>query len=391
MPMKNLDSMREKLKTTSQNLAVAMESGDKEKISQCLEEYGEAYREFHDDGRFEQLREQLDNNVLTARGIRRLTAEERTYFDALKAAHKSDNVRQALTDLPKAFPQTIINTILEDIRSEHPLFNHIDLRVTEFNVRELYSENGTVEATWGAITDKIKTELSLTIKALDGTQHKLTAFIPLSKGYIEFSTEWLATLVISMLTESLALGLENGIINGTGKDMPIGMIKDLKASVNDGVYTDKEAVKLTEITPITYPALIAKLAKTESGKARTVTQVILIVNPEDYLTKICPATTFQRADASYAHDVFPYPTVVIQSAKMASGKAIIGIDRAYIQTVGSHKNGVIESDDSYQFLDDNRVYAAKLYGNGKPKDNNSFIVLDISELVPTVQKIQVVG
>ncbi len=43
---------------------------------------------------------------------------------------------------------------------------------------------------------------------------------------------------------------------------------------------------------------------------------------------------------------------------------------------------MIEHDDSYKFLQRERVYAGHLYGNGKPKDNNSFLVLDISELKP---------
>lgn len=391
MSMKNLDGIREKLKEISQKMFAAHSAGDAETVQQCMEEYGKLYADMTTGGKFEEFMEQLDNNVITARGIRRLSVEERAYFDALKEANKSSNVKQALNDLPKAFPQTILNTILDDIRTEHELFNHIDLRVTELNVKEVYSEEGTNKATWGPITGKITTELSLTIKAIDGTQHKLTAFIPIPKGYIDFSTEWLATLVITFLTEALALGLEDGIINGTGKNMPIGMTMDLKGSVNDGVYTAKTLIKVTEFSRETYSPLVANIAKTESGKARTVTQVILIVNPVDYLSKICPATTVQRVDATYAHDVFPFPTKVIQSAAVAEGRAIMGLDRAYLQTVGAHKNGVIESDDSYQFLDDNRVYAAKLYGNGRPKDNTSFIVLDISKLKVTVPRVQIDG
>ena len=44
--------------------------------------------------------------------------------------------------------------------------------------------------------------------------------------------------------------------------------------------------------------------------------------------------------------------------------------------------GKIEQDDSVRFLDDERVYATKLYGNGRPLDNNAFTLLDISGLKP---------
>ena len=35
-----------------------------------------------------------------------------------------------------------------------------------------------------------------------------------------------------------------------------------------------------------------------------------------------------------------------------------------------------------RFLKRERVYAAFLYGNGRPKDNSSFLLLDINELQP---------
>ena len=38
----------------------------------------------------------------------------------------------------------------------------------------------------------------------------------------------------------------------------------------------------------------------------------------------------------------------------------------------------IEYSDEFKFLDDERVYLAKMYANGKAIDNNSFLLLDIS-------------
>jgi hypothetical protein len=44
--------------------------------------------------------------------------------------------------------------------------------------------------------------------------------------------------------------------------------------------------------------------------------------------------------------------------------------------------GKIEYSDEYKFLDDERVYLTKLIGNGRALDNNAFILLDITGLVP---------
>ncbi|OMK58976.1 hypothetical protein [Clostridioides difficile] len=58
---------------------------------------------------------------------------------------------------------------------------------------------------------------------------------------LDLGAEWLDRYVRVVLTESISLGLEMGIVAGTGKDQPIGMMKDLKGSVVEGVYPDKTA------------------------------------------------------------------------------------------------------------------------------------------------------
>ena len=54
------------------------------------------------------------------------------------------------------------------------------------------------------------------------------------------------------------------------------------------------------------------------------------------------------------------------------------------------REGRIEYSDQYQFLEDNRVYLIKLYANGFPMDNNSFLVLDISGLIPATLQVTTV-
>lgn len=391
MPNINLDRLREQLKSTSTSLLEAIKSGDSDKVNMCLEEYGKAYMAFCDEDATGKVIEQLNNNILTARGLKPMTAEEHTFISELLKVTKSDNPKQALSEVPLALPRTMIDTILSDIRADHPLLAHIDLRPTEFNVRAIYTEDGGFKATWGAITGKITAELSATVKAIDSTQHKLTAFLPIPKPYVDFAPEWVASIVYAILEEGYANGMEDGVINGTGKDMPIGMIKDLKKPVAEGVYTNKDAIEVTALDQETYPNLVAKLSTTASGNARVIDHVLLICNPADYLTKICPATTILRTDGSYAHDAFPFPTEAIQCASVPQGKALLGLENGYLLTIGVNKNGAIDFSDAVQFIDDNRVYTIKGYGNGRPKDNNSFILLDISKLEVLVQKVQIVG
>jgi len=78
----------------------------------------------------------------------------------------------------------------------------------------------------------------------------------------------------------------------------------------------------------------------------------------------------------------PYPTTIIQSAAVPSGKAVLGLGKNYFMGIGSGTGdgGKLEYSDDFKFLEDKRVYRIKLYGNGMPKDHTSFILMDISRL-----------
>ena len=56
--------------------------------------------------------------------------------------------------------------------------------------------------------------------------------------------------------------------------------------------------------------------------------------------------------------------------------------------IGTSKEGEIDYSDHYRFLEDDRTYLVKLYGNGFPRDNNAFLLLDISEVQPFLYKVE---
>lgn len=327
--------------------------------------------------------EQLDAQAMAARGLRQLTSAEKKYYEKLIEAMKSDSPKQALANLDVTMPETIIEDVFESLRQEHPLLAAINFQNTTYVTEWILNKNGKQKAKWGAITATITEELEGEFEKLNMTLNSLTAFLPVAKSMLDLGAQWLDSYVREVLKDAIYCGLEEAIIAGTGVDMPIGMMKDLSASKQDGAaYPDKEAVAITKFDATQYGAVIAKLAVDRNGRPRKVGNVIMIVNPVDYFAKVMPATTIMRPDGTYANDVLPYPTTIIQSEEVPSGKAVVGIADKYFMGIGTSKDGVIEFDDSYRFLQRERVYAAFLYGNGKAVDNNAFVVLDISALQP---------
>jgi hypothetical protein len=116
--------------------------------------------------------------------------------------------------------------------------------------------------------------------------------------------------------------------------------------------------------------------------------VLLVVNPLDYYSILMPAISFRMADGSWVERL-PLPTRIIQSVHVTRNEAILGIGKRYFFGLGTGKGGKIEYTDHRLFLEDKRLYRTKLYGNGRPLDALSFLRLNITNLIPTVDNINI--
>lgn len=388
--MKNKDLLNQENKELMQNLSEALKNDDEEAMAEAFSQFADGVQERIME-EYGDLRQSRDSAILAARGIRQLTSEEKEFYQAWIDASKSANPKQALVDISKAMPETVIDTVISDMRESHPLLDNIDFLNCQGVIKMIVNADNIDLATWSALNSKIATELAGKIDTMDMTLAKLSAFIPVSKDMLKLGPAWLDNYVRIILSEASAAGLEKAILKGTGKDQPIGMCKNLTGSVTMGVYQDKDKVKLNSLDPETYCAVVAPLAKKpdDVGGYRTVPEVLLVVNPVDYIKRILPASTVRAADGTYKNNIFPYPTKVVQSAVLDEGEAIMGIAKKYFMGIGAGSSGKIEYSDEYQFLEDNRVYTTKMYGMGRPKDNNAFQYLDISKLKPQSLKVEV--
>ena len=397
--MKNKDTNKTAIQIFNQDLKAAMEAKDWDGVAKAFQNYSESIISDLADAANE-FKQTGDRNVLAARGVRTLTnAEQKFYNDFIEAA-SSDNPKQALTGVEKTIPQTIIDTVISDIENAHPLLAALDIVNTYGATKWILAKDTKQLAQWGKLTSAITKELEGAIEVIDFGSNKLTAFIPVPKDLLKLGAAYVDTYIRKILADALALGKEYGAVKGTGKDMPIGMNRNLEeSSSTPGVYAEKEAVALTSLTTSEYMNIVAKLAEKpkadgeDEGRSRVVSKVAFICNPVDHLTKVVPATTVMATDGTYKNNVFPFPTVVFPSEACDKNEAYIGIMEGdkikYILFLSTGTSGNIDYSDEYQFLEDNRVYAIKLLGTGRPVDNNCFVKLDISNLQPLQIKVAV--
>lgn len=391
--MKNRDLVVEQKNQILMELNEVVKEGDPEKFAKVFTKLCENIQ----DSILDEVRETqraADANVLAARGTRPLTSEERNYYNKVIEAMRSSNPKQALEELDVVMPTTVIDAVFEDLKQEHPLLDVIDFQNTHGLIEWLLNDDEGQLATWGDLTDEIVKELTSGFKKINTALYKLSAFIPVAKAMLDLGPEWLDRYVRTILRMSINNGLEQGIISGTGNSEPIGMIRQVGqgVTVTDGEYPEKDAIAVTDFSPASYGKLLAILAKNAKGQSRNIARdgVILVVNTVDYFTKVMPATTVKNVNGRYVNGVLPHPTNIIQSVNLPEGKAVLGLRRRYFMGIGTEKSGKVLESDHYRFLEDERVYLTKLYGNGLPKDNNSFVVLDISELEPAAVEVRVV-
>lgn len=324
-----------------------------------------------------------DNNILAARGVRALTSAETKYWNAFITAFEAKNESSGIVNIEEAFPETIIDTVVQDIQTKFPLLDKLNFINATAVTKWIINKSGIKSAKWGKITSAYTEELSGDIDVIDAAMCKLTAYMCIPKDILDMGPSWVDRYVRAILTEASGYGLENGVINGTGKDEPIGMTRNISstATVVSGVYPEKTAVKLTSITPATVGEVLASMCKAESsGRIRTLDKLILICNPLDYYSKVMPATTILLPTGGYVNNVLPVPMEIVQSVAMTQGKAVIADASKYTILLGAKKRGFIERDDSVHFIEDESVYATKLHANGRAGDDNDCKLLDISEL-----------
>lgn len=365
-------------------LLASMKDGDETQVQDALKGWME---EIQNNIRtdFESYQETHDQSILDRRGIHALTSEETKFYNALIESVRDKKVLNA-TNAGPALPVTVVERVLESVKKDHPLINAINPTVVGTITKILKRKGKLAKAVWGEITDEIKTEIKGDLAVADLVAAKLTAFLLLSQDYIELGPTWLDAYVRQCLEEALALGIEDGVINGTGVKQPVGLIRDIHEGVSFSTttgYPEKTPVVVKSFDPKTYGELIAKMSKTEAGESRVITKVILVVNPTDYFQKVMPSTTVLTASGAYVSDVFPFATEVFQSAAVAEGKAVLFVEKSYIFELATrNKDGEILSSDEYKFLEDFRTYKIRLLGTGIAEDNTCALLLDISGLSP---------
>lgn len=377
MSVKNLTNNKQN-EELRQKMLDAIQADDENAIAEAMCRMAEGIQsEILQEARSIAQTESTDRMIMSQRGQAQLTSEERSYY-------KSVIENRGFTGLDVTIPPTVFNRVFEDLEQNHPILSKIDFINTGLVTKWIVRTSEVVGATWGKVSGKIVGELEASFGEEKADMYKLTAFFPVAKDMLELGPEWLDRFVRTVLKESIQIALENAVINGDGNGKPIGMTRNIK-SVDDGVYAELSATELSDLNPDTLGSKVMAPLTDEGKKA--VSEIIMVVNPVDYWNKIFGKTTVMTAGGQYIHGVLPIPGEIVQSIAMPQGKMVCGRPKDYMLLVGG-ADRIMQSDEC-RFLDDERVYATKMFANGKPKNEKSFLLFNIAGMDGTSMQMSV--
>lgn len=168
--MKSKDILEQKRKERAQKLNEAIATNDPEAVAQAMAEMAESIQEdVLEAAQHITNVEQMDVQALTARGLRQLTSAEKKYYESLISAMRSGDPKQALNNLDVTMPETIIESVFEDIQNEHPLLNQITFQNTTGVIKWILNKNGKQKAKWGSLTAELQKNWKEILRNL--TQH----------------------------------------------------------------------------------------------------------------------------------------------------------------------------------------------------------------------------
>ncbi len=347
-----------------------------EAIVQAIEKINEAsHSELVNEITAQAEKSASDKEYAKSLGLRTLSKEEKNFYEALKDVKASITGNQI-----DIIPTSIIDLTLEDIKGESKLLKHINFAPA--NVKKWLTASKSGAYSWGPLTDQIRGEITATFAAVNMEVAKLTVYLVLPKAIKDLALPFVDKYVRAILKEQLNDGLEFGCLQGTGKDMPIGIYKKIGETNQDGTHADKTVNEnLTSFKPKALAT--AKKYLTKNG-VRVIDKLILVCHPNDEADYVAPA--IYDAEGKL---VSSYKNMeVVTSVGNPQGKAALMIPGKY--TMGLTGLNIKDYDQTMA-MDDADVIIGKGYSNGRASDDNIAFVFDVTKLEEYVPAVKVVG
>lgn len=319
-----------------------------------------------------------DSDYASKLGLRVLSKEEENFYEKFK------DIKQAITGAQiDLIPTSIVDLTLENVKATEPVLKLITF--TPAGVKRWITAERTGAYSWSGLTEKLKGELSANVKGLVTDLGKLEAYLIIPKAIRELSYQFIDKYFMAILSEALRDGIAYGYLQGTGKEQPIGIYKQIDKTNEDGTHQDKTVNNsLTKFTPKGMAP--AKVYLSNKGK-RVVDKIYVVCNPEDEANYVAPAIYDAEGNLVSAFKNLE----VISCTENPKGKAALTLEGKY--TMGITEVKMNEYKETLA-TDDADLIVGKVYANGRATADNVAYIFDVTKLeeyIPTIKTLATVA
>lgn len=214
---------------------------------------------------------------------------------------------------------------------------------------------GNGKAFWKKTNESFD-EITSNIDMLEMDEIKLSGYIPVDNSTLNSTMVDIALYVEELLAKSLAIGLDDGIINGQGDYAtiwePMGIIDNLDA------LNDVEA-------DLTVENILSKIDLIDIGNKDDIGEVVAVMKRKTYYKKIL----------HQVNNNLPYPNInglrVRFSAAVPADCVILGDFKEYI--LAERKEIRIENSDQNRYMEEQIVYRVAGRYDGRPHNSKAFV------------------
>ena len=309
----------------------------------------------------------VDGEYRKRLGLRNLSGEEKQFYEKFK------DIKQAITAKQvDIIPEEIIDRTLDDIKKKSDILKLV--RFAPANVKRWLVAEHSGAAQWGPLTEEITAELSASFSSLTIEVGKLHVALVIPKAIQDLALPFVDRYFTAILAEAMQDGLVRGFLDGDGKEAPIGIMRMIGTTNEDG--TNKAKTELTNIKKFS-PKGLAGVRKTLTKNGmRSIGTLYLICNPKDEAEFVDHALYGESLAGGYRNTSFMNIEKIVD-ANVPEGKAIFTIADMYVMGASSID---MRTYDQTKAMEDADVIIGKCYANGRAVDNDTAVVFDVTKL-----------
>ncbi|HYE11361.1 MAG TPA: phage major capsid protein [Patescibacteria group bacterium] len=297
--------------------------------------------------------------------------------------------KRAVTGAELNIPTVLLEILRDNLHQYSKLVSKVFLKPVSGTARQNVA-GAIPEAIWTESVAKLN-ELSIVFNQVEVDGYKVGGFIAIPNSTLEDSDLNLINEVMTILGQSLGLGVDKAILYGTGVKMPIGIVTRLAETAKpaywgtkEKAWTDLHLTNLLLIDPaantdlLFYKDLILKCGKVKANYSNG--SKFWALSSNTLATLKAKALTINAAGAIVSGQTNTLPIIggdIVELDFIPDNVIIGGYGSLYL--LAERAGATLAQSEHAQFIEDNTVFKGTARYDGRPVFGEAFVAINISQ------------